>query len=225
MFFVCLSYICLKVAHLVGFPGGTSGKVPACQHRRHKRHESDHWVRKMPWRRTWQANPLQYSCLENLIDRGAWRATVHGGHKESDMTEQLSTQAAHLYYFSRKGTWCFPDRQLAYNPALQTKEHSKSGESMTQRFTNKPQSYQFKFRIFTGFTMFYPLWFLVSVDPLGSDVYVCLVKTMVFPVVMYGCESWTLKKAESEELMLLNCGVGEDSWEVLGLQGDPTSPS
>ena len=38
-----------------------------------------------------------------------------------------------------------------------------------------------------------------------------LVKPMVFPVVMYECESWTVKKAESEELMLLNCGVGEDS--------------
>ena len=36
-----------------------------------------------------------------------------------------------------------------------------------------------------------------------------LVKAMVFPVVMYGCESWTVKKAE--ELMLLNCGVGVDS--------------
>ena len=38
---------------------------------------------------------------------------------------------------------------------------------------------------------------------------VCLVKAMLFPVVMYGCESWTVKKAE--ELMLLNCDVGEDS--------------
>ena len=38
-----------------------------------------------------------------------------------------------------------------------------------------------------------------------------LVKAMVFPVVMYGCESWTIKKAERRELMLLNCGVGEDS--------------
>ena len=38
-----------------------------------------------------------------------------------------------------------------------------------------------------------------------------LVKAMVFPVVMYGCESWTLKKLSSEELSLLNCGVGEDS--------------
>ena len=39
-----------------------------------------------------------------------------------------------------------------------------------------------------------------------------LVKDMVFPLVMYGCESWAVKKAErAEELMLLNCGVGEDS--------------
>ena len=38
-----------------------------------------------------------------------------------------------------------------------------------------------------------------------------LVKAMVFPVVMYGCESWTVKKAERRGLMLLNCGVGEDS--------------
>ena len=41
-----------------------------------------------------------------------------------------------------------------------------------------------------------------------------LVKAMVFPVVMYGCESWTIKKAESQridaELMMKNCGVGED---------------
>ena len=51
-----------------------------------------------------------------------------------------------------------------------------------------------------------------------------LVKAMVFPVVMYGCESWTVRKAEPEELMPLNCGVGEGSWESLGLQGDPTSP-
>ena len=38
-----------------------------------------------------------------------------------------------------------------------------------------------------------------------------LVKAMVFPVVMYGCESWTVKKADAEELLLLNCGVGEAS--------------
>ena len=44
---------------------------------------------------------------------------------------------------------------------------------------------------------------------------------MVFLIVIYGCE----RKLSAEELMLLNCGVEEDSWESLGLQGDPTSPS
>ena len=38
-----------------------------------------------------------------------------------------------------------------------------------------------------------------------------LVKAMVFPMVMYGYESWTVKKAEHQRMMLLNCGVGEDS--------------
>ena len=38
-----------------------------------------------------------------------------------------------------------------------------------------------------------------------------LVKAMVFPVVMYGCESWTIKKAEHQSTDAFNCGVGEDS--------------
>ena len=38
-----------------------------------------------------------------------------------------------------------------------------------------------------------------------------LVKALIFPLVMYECESWTVKRLSAEELMLLNCGVGEDS--------------
>ena len=52
-----------------------------------------------------------------------------------------------------------------------------------------------------------------------------IVKGMVFLVVMCGCDSWTIKKVEYRELMLLNCGVGEDSWESLGLQEDQSSQS
>ena len=40
---------------------------------------------------------------------------------------------------------------------------------------------------------------------------VLIVKSKFFPVVMYVCESWTIKKVNAEELMILNCGVGEDS--------------
>ena len=50
-----------------------------------------------------------------------------------------------------------------------------------------------------------------------------LVKAMVFSVVMYGCESWTIKKAERGRIDSLNFGVGEDL-RILGLQRDQTSP-
>ena len=50
-----------------------------------------------------------------------------------------------------------------------------------------------------------------------------LVKAMVSPVVIYGCEVWTVQRLSAKELILLNCGVGEDSWESLGMQGDQTS--
>ena len=59
---------------------------------------------------------------------------------------------------------------------------------------------------------------------------ICLGNGMVFPVVMYGCENGTVRaglwrQLSTKELMLLNCGVGEDSWESFGLHGDLTSPS
>ena len=41
------------------------------------------------------------------------------------------------------------------------------------------------------------------------------VKALVYPVVLYGCESWTIKKAEHQTIDVLNCGIGEDSWEFL----------
>ena len=58
------------------FPSGACGKEPACQCRRCKRWGFHPWVRKIPLRSA--GNPLQYSSLENLMDWGAWWATVHG---------------------------------------------------------------------------------------------------------------------------------------------------
>ena len=69
--------------HLKLFPGGASGKEPACQCRRCKRYGFDPWIGEIPWR---HGNSLQYSCPENPLDRGAWLATVHGV-TESDTTE------------------------------------------------------------------------------------------------------------------------------------------
>ena len=58
---------------------------------------------------------------------------------------------------------------------------------------------------------------------LPTKVY--LVKSMVFPVVMYGCESWTIKKAERQRIDAFELWYWKDSWESHGLQGDQTSPS
>ena len=54
---------------------------------------------------------------------------------------------------------------------------------------------------------------------------VCLVKAMVFPVVMDGCERWTIKKAEHRRINAFELWCWRDSWGSLGLQGGPTSQS
>ena len=52
-----------------------------------------------------------------------------------------------------------------------------------------------------------------------------IVKAMVFPVVMYGCESWTIKKAECQRIDAFELFAREDSWESLGQEGDQSSQS
>ena len=56
--------------------GGASGKEPACQCDRGKRHNFDPWVGKIPWRRAWKPTPV--FLPGESMDRRAWRATVHG---------------------------------------------------------------------------------------------------------------------------------------------------
>ena len=85
-------------------------------------------------------------------------------------------------------------------------------------------SHEIKRRLLLGRKVMTSLDSIFKSRDISLPTKVRLVKAMVFPVVMYGCESWTVKKLSTEELMLLNCGVGEDSWESHGLQGDPTSP-
>ena len=79
-----------KIHIFTGFPGGASDKEMTCQCRRLKRFPS--WVGKIPWRGG-HGNPLQYSCLENPMDRGAWRATVHRVTKSQTCLKRLSTHA------------------------------------------------------------------------------------------------------------------------------------
>ena len=72
-------------------------------------------------------------------------------------------------------------------------------------------SHEIKRRLLLGRKVMTSLDSIFKSRDISLPTKVCLIKAMVFPVVMYGCESWTVKKAECRELMLLNCGVGEDS--------------
>ena len=81
--------------HIGGFPGGSDGKESIC-------YAGDPGLIAGLGRSPEERNgyPLQYSCLENSMDRGAWRATVWS-HKESDPTEQ---QRRHIYGIYKNGT-------------------------------------------------------------------------------------------------------------------------
>ena len=85
----------------MGFPGGTSGKEPTCQCKRLKR-DAGLIPRLGRYPRGGHGNPLQYSCLENPMDRGAWQATVQRV-TESDMTKV--TQNPHTQGNFTGKTW------------------------------------------------------------------------------------------------------------------------
>ena len=72
-------------------------------------------------------------------------------------------------------------------------------------------SHEIKRRLLFGRNVMINLDSILKTRDITLSTKVHLVKAMVLPVVMYGCESWSIKKASAEELMLLNCGVGEDS--------------
>ena len=72
-------------------------------------------------------------------------------------------------------------------------------------------SHEIKRRLLLGRKVMTNLESILKSRDITLPIRVHLVEAMVFPVVMYGCESWTIRKLSIEELMLLNCGVGEDS--------------
>ena len=105
-----------KIPFFYIFPGGTSGKEPACQCRRHETQVwsmgqeegmATHSCILHSWHQTqvWSSsggghgNPLQYSCLENPMDRGAWQATFHGVTKSWTWLKQIHSSDEHLGWF------------------------------------------------------------------------------------------------------------------------------
>ena len=72
-------------------------------------------------------------------------------------------------------------------------------------------SHEIKRHLLLGRKVMTNLYSIFKSRDISLPTKVRLIKAMVFPVVMYGCESWTVKKVERQRLMVLNCVVGEDS--------------
>ena len=134
-----LKYPCvyvLKCSHVCvgGFPGGTSGKEPTCQCRRHWDASSLPGSGRSPGGR--QGNPLHYSCLDNPKDRGAWQATVHGVAKSWTRLKWLNMHSR-MYYLREK--WYTQDSQqrctTVENVMARNKDGRKSGRGHLLHFT------------------------------------------------------------------------------------------
>ena len=124
--------------------------------------------------------PLQYSCLENAMDGGAWKAAVHGVAKSWTRLSDFTFTFMH---------W---RRKWQPTPVFLPGESQGQGSLVGCR-----------------------LWGHTESDTPGGTQLKWLSSSSSMEL---------RRKLSTEELMLLNCGVGEDSWESLGLQGDPNSP-
>ena len=89
-----------SLCYTVGFSGGTNGKNPSCQCRKHKRYWFDPWFGKTPLEEG-TVNTLQCSCPENLMDRGSWWAMVFRVAKSDIGLKWLSTHACTQLLYSR----------------------------------------------------------------------------------------------------------------------------
>ena len=123
--------------------------------------------------------PLQYSCLGNPMDRGAWQATVHG--------------------IPKTWTWLSYWTTIA-NSQLTTLWHSQVDSKGTQ-----PYIYMYLFSaseikrlLLLGRKAMTNRDSILKSRDMTLSTKVCLVKAVFFLVVMYGCEKWTMKKAEHQ---------------------------
>ena len=119
------------------------------------------------------SNVFQYSCLENSMDRRAWQATVHGVTNSQDIPSHYCMAKRRVTDFLFLGSKITMDSDCSHEIRRQF--------LLGRKVMTNPASV-LKSRDITLLTK------------------VCIVKAMVFPVVMHGCESWTVKKAECQRI-------------------------
>ena len=101
LLYVCM-FISVSRSKYIYLLGGVSGKEPAFQCGRHKRHGFNPWVRKIPWRKEWQPTPV--FLPGESMDRGTWQAAVHGFTQSQTWLKQLSINI-YIYIYTPTNTY------------------------------------------------------------------------------------------------------------------------
>ena len=152
-------------------------------------------------------NPLQYSCLENLMDGGAWKAAVHGiaegQTRLSDFTFNFHFPLSCIGEGNGNPLQCSclenPRDRVAWWAAIYGVAQSRTRLkrlSSSKITADGDCSHEVKRRLLLGRKVMTNIDSILKSGNITLPTKVCLIKAMVFPVVIYGYESWTIKKAE-----------------------------
>ena len=142
-------------------------------------------------------NPLQYSCLENPMERGAWQATVHGVTKSRTRLSDFTFILMHVNLNIQKTKIMASASITSWQITEETVETVADFIFLGSKITvDGDRSHEIKRRLLLGRKAITNLDSIFKSRDITLPTKVRVVKAMVFPVVMYGCESWTVKKAE-----------------------------
>ena len=132
-------------------------------------------------------NPLHYSCLENCMDRGAWQATVHRVAKSQTRLKQLYTHTHRAVTQLHVRCMLSCSSHILLFATVWTIVHQPADGNC---------SHEIKRQLLLGRKAATNLDSILKSSKITLPTKVHIVRAMVFPVVIYGCESWTIEKAE-----------------------------
>ena len=168
---------------------------------------------------------------ERLMEASWWEKWHHPYSRKGRRTKQPLDESERIKWKSWLKTQYSKNKIMESGPITSWEIDGETMESVTDFILGGSKitadgncSHEIKRRLLLGRKAMASLNSILKSRDLTLLTKVHSVKAIVFPVVMYGCQSWIIKKAEHQRIDVLNC-VGEDSWESLGLQEDPVSQS
>ena len=188
---------------------------------------SIHWK---DWCRSWNSNTLA-TCCEELTHwkrLWCWEGLGAGGKGDDRGWDGgMASPTQWTWVWVSSGNWWWTGKPGCCSPWGSRVRHDWGTEmnwTELKIIADGVCSREIKRHLLLGRKVMTNLDSILKSRDITLPKKVRLVKAMVFPIIKYGCESWTIKKAEHRRIDAFGLWCWEDAWESLGLQGDPTSP-